>query len=236
VSRGDATLLPIDSDVLIQIFKAGSPALHAIRALRAYNLQAAIVEDVEQELAWHAKFRDRFDAPTQKAIANGHLVRLDESTIQRQIQSAATPVAGVATAGAYNTIGKEYARRVGAGEAYTFAAALALNTPAASNDFSAIKTLSGHGQQLPSPVLRFLDLVVFALQAGELTGKDCDDIRKNLVSDGEYLTPRNFQRASFEDALKQFEPRLVDAGRPRLGRRTSAAKSAYQLELIVQRP
>src|SRR5262249_54558156 len=102
------------------------------------------------------------------------------------------------------------------------------------NDFSAVKTLSMLGLAVPSPTLRFMDLVVFAHQAGELDLKACNQIRRELIDEGEVITPRSFQRASFEDALLGFEPRLIDDDRRRVGRARSDSQP-HTVERMAKR-
>jgi hypothetical protein len=63
-------LLPVDTDVLLQVFKGGPPLLSVLRSLKKYALQPGIVGEVEGELAGHARYKDQFDGPTQKAIAS----------------------------------------------------------------------------------------------------------------------------------------------------------------------
>jgi hypothetical protein len=105
--------------------------------------------------------------------------------------------------------------------------------PAVSNDITAIRTLAANGLTVPSPVLRSMDLWVFARQIGLLDEKDCNDIRRVLIAEGEILIPRAFQNASFDDALATFRPRLVDGDRSMIGRPASGLQ-AHELLLIVR--
>lgn len=58
-----------------------------------------------------------------------------------------------------------------------------------------------------SPVLRLFDLLVFCHENGVLTTRECDDIRSELLNNGEGL-PGPFQNASFVAGAKGFPCRL----------------------------
>jgi hypothetical protein len=84
-----------------------------------------------------------------------------------------------------------------------------LGLPALSNDFSAIRTLEANLLTLPTPVLRGFDLLAFCYQSGCLEPKACEEVRSELLKNGEGM-PKAFMNASFGDALKNFSPRLRD--------------------------
>jgi len=102
--------------------------------------------------------------------------------------------------------------------------------PAMSNDFHAIKTLEANLLTLPSPVLRSFDLLAFSLQNGGLELKACEEVRSQLLKDGEGLAPKAFMHASFEDGLKNFTPRL-QAGVPAV----SASSGTYSTPLLISK-
>lgn len=92
-------------------------------------------------------------------------------------------------------------------EAYTFAAAVTLESPAASNDFAAIQTLEAPMQNLPCPVLRGFDLLVFTYLRDAISLKKCEDHRQNLIRSGEHA-PKAFVHSPFEDGMRGFRCRL----------------------------
>ena len=125
------------------------------RELRSnFDIQPVVVQEVETELRWTKHHRNRFEAHLKKAISTGCLAICDVSFLQTHLGAPAT-----ATFSGIQTLGRANGRHVGAGEAYTHAAALTLGVPALSNDFSAIRVLQHAGFQLPSPVLRFFGSV-----------------------------------------------------------------------------
>jgi hypothetical protein len=60
---------------------------------------------------------------------------------------------------------------------------------------------------LPAPLLRSFDLLVFAHEYGTLNLKDCEAVRSVLRQQNEGL-PRAFRNSSFEDGMKSFPCRL----------------------------
>lgn len=197
-------LLVCDSDALIQFFLADE--IRPLKQLRdTYGIQPAIVQEVDLEIRWLRKYRDRFVPQLDKALKSNALRVLDPAHFQSLLASA--PV-GASWAG-FQSLGAQYEGRVHRGEAYSFAAAVTLEMPALSNDFSAIKTLEANFLALPTPVLRSFDLLSFCLHNGLLELKDCEAMRSELLKVGEGL-PAAFRHASFEHALKSFAPRLRD--------------------------
>ena len=127
--------------------------------------------------------------------------------------------------------GLDYSHRVDRGEAYTHATAVCLGQPAVSNDWNAIKVLAKAGYQLPSPVLRAFDLVVFAHQTAIMSEADCDKVRKILLREKEFI-PAALRAASFRQGVAQFAPRLVDASAPPVGAAPTAGAS-FSRQLVL---
>jgi hypothetical protein len=193
-----------DSDVLAQCFLANE--IRPLRHLKdAYGIQPAIVQEVDLELRWLRKHKDRFVSQLDKTLKTGVLRVLDPAYFQSFLSSA--PVG--ASWPSFQSLGAQYEGHIHRGEAYTFAAAVTLGSPALSNDFSAIKTLEANLLTLPTPVLRTFDLLAFSFQTGCLELKACEAVRNELRKHGEGL-PKAFMNASFENGLKNFKPRLLD--------------------------
>ena len=160
-------LLVCDSDALVQLFIAEQ--LSPLKCLRdEFGIQPVVVEEVDVELRWMRRYKDRFKYALERAYRSGILELLDRTAFQARTSMA--PLG--ASWENFQQLGMQYEGRVHRGEAYTFAAALALGMPALSNDFSAIRTLQANLLSLPSPVLRTLDLIAFALQSGSLSMKN----------------------------------------------------------------
>lgn len=197
-------LLFCDSDALTQFFLANE--IRPLRHLRdAYDIQPTIVQEVDLELRWLRKHKDRFVPQLEKALKSNTLRILDPALFQSLLSTA--PVG--ASWAAFQSLGAQYEGHIHRGEAYTFAAGVTLNLPALSNDFHAIKTLEANLLTLPTPVLRGFDLLAFCLQTGFLEPKACEAVRSELLKNGEGM-PKVFMHASFEDGLKKFTTRLRD--------------------------
>lgn len=197
-------LLVCDSDALTQLFLANE--VRPLRQLQGdYGVQPVIVQEVDLELRWLRKYKDRFVAPLDKALKTSVLKVLEPSLFQSLLGTA--PI-GASWAG-FQSLGAQYEGRIHRGEAYTFAAAVTLEVPALSNDFNAIKTLEANLLALPRPILRAFDLLAFSLKTGLLELKACEAVRKELLRNGEGL-PKAFMNASFDDGLKSFASRLHD--------------------------
>ncbi len=196
-------LLLCDSDVLVQLFLADE--LRPLQDLRTgFAVQPAVVPEVDLELRWiNNKYKDRFVPQLDKALRNRVLVKLDQALFQ-SLLGTATPGSSWST---YQALGAQYYGYTQRGEAYTYAAALSLGFPAASNDFRAIRTLHSQMMNLPAPILRSFDLVAFSYEYGGLNLRDCETFRSELLRHGEGL-PHAFGHCSFEDGLKPFSCRL----------------------------
>jgi hypothetical protein len=195
-------LLVCDSDVLVQFFLANE--IRPFRTLRdIYGIQPTIVQEVDLELRWLGKHKDRFVHQLDKALKADVFRVLDPSYFQSFLSAA--PVG--ASWPSFQSLGAQYEGRIHRGEAFTFAAAVTLGVPALSNDFSAIKTLEANFLTLPAPVLRGFDLLALSHQSGHLGLRDCEVFRSELSRQGEGM-PQAFMNASFEDGLKNFSPRL----------------------------
>lgn len=204
----------LDSDVFRQFVESNStPQLRRFRA--ELGIQLGIVEEVELELR---RRPDYIDAAVVKALSSGALQLFDADLIRKHLfkSSPDTPVA-MATVAQIMEKGEELNRYVDPGEAYTFAVASELSIPAASNDGRAIDTLRRVGLPVPSPVLRFFDLLVVLYQSKILAADECDKIKGRLLGAGEWV-PREFKGQTFEIGLKAFTPRLVNGDHPACGR------------------
>lgn len=197
-------LLLCDSDVLVQLFTADE-LRPLIELKKSYGVQPAVVLEVDIELRWMRKYKDRFASHLDKALKSETLKKLDQTLFQ-SLLGKATP--GTSWAG-FQALGTQYSGYVQKGEAYTYAAGVTVSLPVASNDFSAIQTLQAQMLTLPVPIIRSFDLLVFSYSAGILEMKDCDAARKELLRNGEGL-PRAFQNSSFEDGMRSFSCRLLD--------------------------
>lgn len=197
-------LLVCDSDVLAQLFIVNQ-VLPLRHIKESYGIQPVIVEEVDVEMRWLQRYKDRFVYQLDRAIKSGTLVLLDRGQFQLRVGTA--PVG--ASWESFQTLGQQYEGRVHRGEAYTFAAALTLGSPALSNDYSAIRTLQSNFLTLPSPVLRTFDLISFCYSTGALTLKDCEEFRSKLLGASEVI-PAPFQKTSFEKGLMDFTPRLLE--------------------------
>lgn len=220
-------LLLCDSDVLVQFFIANE--VRPLKQLRdGYNIQPVVVQEVDLELRWLGKHRDRFVPQLDKSLKSSVLRVLDAAYFQSLLASA--PV-GASWAG-FQNLGAQYHGYVGGGEAYTFAAGVTLGMPALSNDFHAIKTLEANFLGLPAPILRTFDLLGFCYQSGCLELKACDGVRSQLLKNGEGM-PKVFMNASFEDGLKNFSPRLREQSADRFS--IAASSATYLTPLHISK-
>jgi hypothetical protein len=220
-----------DTDALIQAYLTG--CLEPLRLLRkSYGVEAAIVPEVESELLWNTSFGDRFGPDLQKSISSGLITVFDYSKPGLRGPGQIGPPAALAALSA--TIiarAEKYKLHADLGEAYTLATAVTMSCPAMSGDMSAIGALLRASHEVPSPVLRFYDLVVFGYQIGVLTDGDCDRIRQVLVAEDEHL-PRDFRNKAFIAGLARFTPRLLDKEQPRVGA-NSPPTLPYQQVLLI---
>lgn len=217
-------LLLCDSDVLVQLFLADE-LRPLIELKRLYGIQPAAVLEVDLELRWMKKHKDRFVPQLDKALRSETLKKLDPALFQSLLSRA---VPGTSWAG-FQALGAQYYGYVQKGEAYTHAAGITLSLPVASNDFSAIQTLQAQMLTLPVPIIRSFDLLVFSYGAGILDLKDCDAVRKELLRCGEGL-PKAFKSSSFEDGMRSFSCRLLDGSAA-----ASSPPSAFDSTLVVTR-
>ncbi len=195
-------LLLCDSDALVQFFLIDD--LRPLQVLKSkFHIQPTIALEVDLELRWVGKHKNRFVPKLDKALKNGILARLDQSTFQGYLGTAAPGTSW----GTYQALGARYYGVVQRGEAYTHAAAVSLAMPAMSNDGNAVRVLEGQMMSVAIPMLRAFDLLVFAHEFGALTTKECDDIRTELLTNGEGI-PGPFQHASFVNGAKTFPCRL----------------------------
>jgi hypothetical protein len=202
-------LLFCDSDCLIQLFIARQVALLRWLA-ESYSLESVIVPEVEAELAFHLKFKTRFDPDLRRALSSGAVSLFDYSRPeQRLAEFFSVPAAASAASAAMTRAGRTYALRLGDGEAYSHAVAVHLGMPLLSHDRNAIDTLRENRLQAAAPTLRVFDLVGFAFQRGQIDIKQCEAIRKTLMGAREWV-PRVFASTSYEKGRGHFNRRLYD--------------------------
>lgn len=227
------SLLLVDSDALIQILIADVTVI--LRKLKSkYGIQPTVVPEVELEVLSSRRFGNRFRVALNKSISTGTIAVLDAATYQSLL--VGNPVLQSAAIGtSYNDIqsrGAAYSKRIDIGEAYTFAAAVTLSQPAASNDRSAIDAMNRAGLQLPMTVLRAYDLFVFASQSGILPATDCELIRKALLAETEFV-PAQQMNCSFRDGVQYFQPRLIDGSKPTIGLQASGTNTNFTSPIII---
>lgn len=199
-------LLFCDTDCLVQLFISNKISI--LQWLREnYGCAAVIVPEVEIELSWHAKFKDRFEPALRKAVSSGILEVFEYSRPEQLSAFFHILHAAAAASVAIETTGRAYALKIGDGEAYSHSACIHLGMPLLSHDKSAINTLLLDNRQTAAPVLRVFDLLALAYQKGVLSLKDCDSVRQVLDRSGEFI-PKVFKHASFEQGIKTFDARL----------------------------
>jgi hypothetical protein len=172
-----------------------------------YGVQPAIVGAVESEtlhiLTTVRKFMGRQDS-FKKAVSNKTICLIDRELLSNVLGAAVDAILRQ-----IDSEGQRFNLRVDRGEAYTHAAGSVLEAPVATNDYSAVNRLLRDDENIPRPILRFWDLIVFGHQIGQLDGSSCDKVRQTLVSIGEWI-PRCFAGRNFSVGLTDFYPRLVD--------------------------
>lgn len=217
-------LLLCDSDALTQFFLANE--IRPLKELKArYGIQPTIVQEVDNELRWMRRFRDRFVPQLDKALRSAVLTTLGPAEFQSLLGTA--PVGS--SWASFQALGAQYQGYVGSGEAYTFAAGVTLGLPAMSNDRSAIRVLEGKMLTLPVPILRSFDLLGFCFRSGILPLKACESVRTELLKHSEGL-PLAFKSASFENGLSQFSVRLEE-GDPN----TASPLADYRSTLVISK-
>lgn len=209
-------LLVCDTDALVQLLLTlqTTKKLLPLKILKEqYGIRAALVQEVEAELQWSRTFQGQFAPDVKKAIERGILMPLDKAAFAHYV----TPGHLYATVfQSFQDRARRYAKLVQRGEAYTLAAAFTLGEPAISNDGNALEVLDLNGFELPSPVLRFFDLVVLCHQVGELSAHECDAVLAELATLEEHV-PADFRKRSFGEGLKKFCPRIRDDQKPTIG-------------------
>lgn len=203
-----------DTDALNQVLLGNT--LRILRELKVqYGIQTIVVPEVEMELLSSRRFGQRFHSPFKKAVSNGLIKVFEESrysAILTSLRAEQPSALGVSYAD-IQALGNAFHRRIDLGEAYTLAAAVKLNQPALSNDYSALKTMQQAGLQVPITVLRAYDLIVFAHQVGILDERQCEEFRQTMVTENEFVPARQ-KSTSFAKGLPDFVPRLIDRSRP----------------------
>jgi hypothetical protein len=195
---------------------------------RTFGVPVAITEAVEVEIRKSRKFRSRFTKDFDKALETGAIRIIDVATLSHLVSTDPNAVYdSIQTAGSrLEHSGLDY------GEAYTFAAGIVLNAPVVSNDASAIRTAKKKALQLPTLIARVFDILVLCHQCNYLSAKDCDGIRKTLVSEKEFV-PVAFLHASFQDGLASFFARIVNAEVSVLG--STSAAGVLDVRLVLTR-
>jgi hypothetical protein len=205
-------LLICDTDVVLQLIIADAiPCLFALK--RQYAIQPMVVDRVQHELDRHAETKFRFYGGKIRKALRTILEPLARSSLARvSFEETAIPAL-------LNQIELEAAKLsmvTDLGEAYSHAAANALNGLIASNDSRAISDLRNRGYATVVPVLRACDIIVFGLQVGAFAIESCEQARKQWIEREEYL-PACFQNKSFAGGLPAFYQRLADSTKPLRG-------------------
>jgi len=206
-------LIIFDTSVLLQLIVTDQLSL--LRYLKSeYKVQPAIATAVEAEalqiLTTIPRFMGRQEQ-LKKALSNSTIIRLDQPSLGELL--------GTGVDALLRQIDSEGLRlhlRVDRGEAYTHAAAGVLGVPVATNDITAVSRLLRDGEDLPRPILRFWDFMVFGHQVAQLDGASCDKVRQKMATIGEGM-PRCFTGRGFSVGLPEFYARLVDGQAPMIG-------------------
>src|SRR5579872_146863 len=197
-------LLVCDTDALIQIFIAEQGELLK-KLRRIYGIQPVITESVEDELFRPGKRKAAlFQPKAQKALDNQALLILDERSV-----GAFTSNDRHTTYSSIQLLGQRNNIAIGRGEAFSHAAGVVLRAPVLSNDSKAVEIADRRDLQIAQHVLRAYDVFVLFHQIGQLSEKDCDEIRK-LLAAAEEAPPYVFRNRKFIEGLAHFCPRLVD--------------------------
>jgi hypothetical protein len=216
VPSANPPFLLCDADVIIQLFIAKT--IVPLRCLRdRYGVQPVVMPEVSVEL----ETRGRPETAKRYRTANesGLIRDLDVNAIRAMRDRLPPEIAEESPSAIWNMIedrGYEYRDHVDRGEAYTYAAANTLGLPTTSNDGNAIASLRSNDIPVPVPVLRAFDLIAFAVQCDAMSLRDAEQARSNVLDDKRERPPAPFARASFEDGISAFRPRLVDGSRPPL--------------------
>jgi hypothetical protein len=174
-----------------------------------YGVSSVVVPEVENEVVWHRKFSNRFEQDFKKSVSTGVIAVFNYSQPELHLSSILTPPQVTVAVRAIMNTAKDYAFRVGAGEAYSHAACVHLGMPMLSHDKNAIDTLLACRLKTAAPVLRVFDLIGLAYRQNRLVEKQCDLVRQTLSQAGEFV-PGAFKNASFERGLKSYDQRLFD--------------------------
>jgi len=167
----------LDTSVLLQLIATDQfPLLRCLRS--EYRLQSAIVNAVESEtlhiLTTVRKFMGQQDS-FKKALFNGTISLIDRQSLDMVVGTGVDAILRQ-----IDSEGQRLNLRVDRGEAYTHAAGSVLNVPVATNDYSAVSRLLRDDENIPRPILRFWDLIVFGLQIGHLDESSCDKTRQTV--------------------------------------------------------
>ena len=224
-------LLPCDADALIQAFLSNN--VKPLQVLhRRFGIQPVVVPEVELELRSNRKFGQRIAPELKKALGTGVLRVLDNTVLENLFPGPSASTSAAATISAIQTLGSQYEVNVDFGEAYTHAAAVTLGVPSLSHDITALRALVNAGARVPDPVLRWFDLMVLALQVGEMSQAECDTVRKTLCALSEWV-PLSFQHDSFRGGLSSFCPRILDGNLAPIGAPTAKVGAPFANRLVL---
>lgn len=200
--------------MLLQII--ATEQLPLLRRIKSdFAVQSAIVEAVESEVGWNLQNVPKFmgrQLQLKKAVGNGTIALINREFVTTLLGSS--EVDGWIRL--IETEGERLYARVDRGEAYSHAVSIALRLPVATHDMRAVNRLLADGEPVPSPILRFWDIVTLGHQIGCLDRGSCDSIRQKLRNLNE-RAHHCFASKSFSDGLNDFYPRLLDRDRPPLG-------------------
>lgn len=202
---GNPQFIVIDSSVVLPLIATDQVGI--LRLFRGdYGIRPVIVQAVESEVFYNLrnvpKFRGR-EEQFRKALGNNTLVILDRGALAPFVGSNVD-----SWIRQMESEGQRLYAMVDRGEAFTHAASIVLGAPVATSDMSAVHRLLRNGEDIPRPIIRFWDLVVFAYQVGRLDEAACDRIRQTFPRLKE-KTLQCFTDRSYIDGLTMFYPRLV---------------------------
>ena len=213
-SAGSPQLVLIDTSSLLPLVYCGHGRM--VRLIEAkYALQFGIVQAVKSEaqnrLSPPSKFAGRQEA-LRKAVENKTLVIVDGAYLKSRFESVGESL--------FRRCDEEgeslYYLGLDRGEAYTYGASLILKCPVVNDDNTALRRLRRDRTDVPTPHLRLWDIILFGLQAGLLTQRDCEGTRTSLLKLKEGM-PACFLAKSVSVGLSCFYCRLVDPTRPSIG-------------------
>ena len=148
-----------DTTALIQLIIAEE--VTPLRVLRQdYGVRLLVHESVESELKWRVQKTFPAKVPTLKKVLTTNTVEI----LSRALLTDLGYKSSAALTEQIETLGQQFNLRIDRGEAYTHAAGNVLGVPTLSQDLTAIWTLIDDGIDVPRPILRAFDTLLFGVQ------------------------------------------------------------------------